>query len=154
MILLEASIQLVPDGTLLLHLVMVCVMVVVLNRTLLKPINQILAEREKQIAGRRQEAEAMALETQEKLKKYSDALRDARADGTRRHRWRHHLDGTDAADRTGAVHVSVPPRRARQGHLAPQIRSRQLLRQRDAQESADSVGHCRGQASECDLTQR
>ena len=83
MILLEASIQLVPDGTLLLHLVMVCVMVVVLNRTLLKPINQILAEREKQIAGRRQEAEAMALETQEKLKKYSDALRDARADGYR-----------------------------------------------------------------------
>ena len=83
MILLEASIQLVPEGTLLLHLVMVCVMVVVLNRTLLKPINQILAEREKQIAGRRQEAEAMALETQEKLKKYSDALRDARADGYR-----------------------------------------------------------------------
>lgn len=83
MILLEASIQLVPDGTLLLHLVMVCVMVVVLNRTLLKPINQILAEREKQIAGRRREAEAMALETQEKLKKYSDALRDARADGYR-----------------------------------------------------------------------
>ena len=83
MILLEASIQLVPDGTLLLHLVMVCVMVVVLNRTLLKPINQILAEREKQIAGRRREAEAMASETQEKLKKYSDALRDARADGYR-----------------------------------------------------------------------
>ena len=83
MILAESSIQLVPDGTLLLHLVMVCVMVVVLNRTLLKPINQILAEREKQIAGRRQEAEAMALETQEKLKKYSDALRDARADGYR-----------------------------------------------------------------------
>ena len=83
MILLEASIQLVPDGTLLLHLVMVCVMVVVLNRTLLKPINQILAEREKQIAGRRKEAEAMASETQEKLKRYSDALREARADGYR-----------------------------------------------------------------------
>lgn len=81
MILLEASIQLVPDGTLLLHLVMVCVMVVVLNRTLLKPINQILAEREKQIAGRLKEAEAMASETQEKLKRYNDALREARADG-------------------------------------------------------------------------
>ena len=81
MILLEASIQLVPDGTLLLHLFMVGVMVFVLNRTLLKPINQILAEREKQIAGRLKEAEAMASETQEKLKKYNDALRDARADG-------------------------------------------------------------------------
>jgi F-type H+-transporting ATPase subunit b len=81
MILLEASIQLVPDGTLLLHLFLVGVMVFVLNRTLLKPVNQILAEREKQIAGRLKEAEAMALETQEKLKKYNDALRDARADG-------------------------------------------------------------------------
>jgi F-type H+-transporting ATPase subunit b len=81
MILLEASIQLVPDGTLLLHLLMVCVMVVVLNRTLLKPVNQILAEREKQIAGRLKEAEALASETQEKLKRYNDALREARADG-------------------------------------------------------------------------
>jgi F-type H+-transporting ATPase subunit b len=81
MILLEAQIQLVPDGTLLLHLLMVAVMVFVLNRTLLKPINQILAEREKQIAGRLKEAEAMATETQEKLKRYSEALREARADG-------------------------------------------------------------------------
>lgn len=81
MILLEASIQLVPDGTLLLHLLMVGVMVFVLNRTLLKPINQILAEREKQIAGRLKEAEDMTSETQEKLKRYNDALREARADG-------------------------------------------------------------------------
>ena len=83
MILLEAQIQLVPDGTLLLHLLMVAVMVFVLNRTLLKPINQILAERDRQIAGRLKEAEAMAVETQEKLRKYNDALREARADGYR-----------------------------------------------------------------------
>ena len=83
MILLEASIQLVPDGTLLLHLFLVVVMVFVLNRTLLKPINQILAEREKQISGHLKEAEAMEAETQEKLKKYNDALREARADGYR-----------------------------------------------------------------------
>lgn len=83
MFLAETSIQLVPDGTLLLHLLMVVVMVAVLNRTLLKPINQILAEREKQITGRLKEAEAMAAETQEKMKKYNDALREARADGYR-----------------------------------------------------------------------
>jgi F-type H+-transporting ATPase subunit b len=81
MILAEASIQLVPDATLLLHLILVVVMVVVLNRTLLKPINQILSEREKQIAGRLQEAEAMAAESQEKLKKYNDTLREARSAG-------------------------------------------------------------------------
>jgi F0F1-type ATP synthase membrane subunit b/b' len=81
MILLEASIQLVPDGTLLLHLFLVVVMVFVLNRTLLKPINQILAERERQIAGSLKEAEMMAAERQEKLNRYNDALREARADG-------------------------------------------------------------------------
>ena len=83
MILLEASIQLVPDGTLLLHLLMVAVMVFILNRTLLKPINQILAEREKQITGQRAEAERLASETEEKLRKYNEALHDARVDGYR-----------------------------------------------------------------------
>ena len=83
MILAEASIQLVPDATLLLHLVLVVVMVFVLNRTLLKPINDILSEREKQITGRLKEAEAMAAESEEKLKKYNDTLREARAAGYR-----------------------------------------------------------------------
>ena len=81
MILAETSIQLVPDGTLLLHLLMVGIMVFVLNRTLLKPINEILAEREKQIAGRLKEAEELAAGTQEKLARYNGALREARADG-------------------------------------------------------------------------
>jgi len=57
------------------------VMVVVLNRTLLKPINHILAEREKQNTGRVREAEALAAESQEKLKKYNDTLREARTTG-------------------------------------------------------------------------
>lgn len=83
MFLAEAAIQLVPDGTLLLHLLLVVIMVFVLNRTLLKPINDILAEREKQIASRLKEAEAMAAETDEKLRRYNSALRDARAEGYR-----------------------------------------------------------------------
>jgi len=83
MFLAEASIQLVPDGTLLLHLLMVAVMVFVLNRTLLKPINEILAEREKQVAVRLREAEALAAETEEKLRKYNATLREARAEGYR-----------------------------------------------------------------------
>lgn len=83
MFLAETSIQLVPDATLLLHLLMVAIMVVVLNRTLLKPINRILAEREKQITGRLREAKAMVAETEDKLKKYNEALREARAEGYR-----------------------------------------------------------------------
>ena len=81
MVLLEATIQLVPDGTLLLHLLMVVVMVFILNRTLLKPINRILAERERQIEGRLKEAQALAAETEQKIKKYNEALHAARVDG-------------------------------------------------------------------------
>ena len=83
MFLAEASIQLVPDGTLLFHLLVIAVMVFVLNRTLLKPINQILAEREKQISGQLSEARAFKAETEEKQKKYNETLREARTDGYR-----------------------------------------------------------------------
>ena len=83
MFLAETSIQLVPDGTLLLHLAMVGIMVFILNRTLLKPINKILAERERQVEGRIKEAQLLAAETDEKLKQYNSTLREARAEGYR-----------------------------------------------------------------------
>ena len=83
MFLAEAAIQLVPDGTLLLHLLFIAVMVFVLNRTLLKPINQILAEREKQIGGRLSEAQMLSAEAEEKMKQYQAALREARGEGYR-----------------------------------------------------------------------
>jgi len=60
---------------------MVVVMVFILNRTLLKPINRILAERERQIEGRLKEAQALAAETEQKIKKYNEALHAARVDG-------------------------------------------------------------------------
>ena len=83
MFLAEASIQLVPDGTLLLHLLMVGVMVFILNRTLLKPINKILAERERQVEGSIKEAQQLSAETEEKLKQYNSTLREARSEGYR-----------------------------------------------------------------------
>ena len=42
----ENSIQLVPDGTLLINVLVVVLMIAVLNRTLYRPINSILRERE------------------------------------------------------------------------------------------------------------
>ena len=77
-VLAETSIQLVPDATLLLHLVMVVVMVFVLDRTLLKPVNRILSEREKEVRTGLSAAQALNAERQEKLKEYSRALKEAR----------------------------------------------------------------------------
>lgn len=81
MFLAESTIQLVPDATLLLHLLFIAVMVFVLNRTLLRPINEILAKREEEISGRLTEAERLSAEAAEKLTKYNATMREARAEG-------------------------------------------------------------------------
>jgi len=81
MFLAESSIQLVPDGTLLLHLLVIGIMVAVLNRTLLKPINRILKEREELLASRMSEAAVLAATRDEKLQAYESALRSARSEG-------------------------------------------------------------------------
>jgi F-type H+-transporting ATPase subunit b len=74
----ENSIQLVPDGTLLLHVLIILVMVYVLNATLFKPINQILEAREKRTRGRLSEAEEILQRVSEKLADYERSLRVAR----------------------------------------------------------------------------
>jgi F-type H+-transporting ATPase subunit b len=74
----ENSIQLVPDGTLLLHVLIILVMVYVLNATLFKPINSILEAREKRTRGRLTEAQEILQSVSEKLAEYERALRLAR----------------------------------------------------------------------------
>ena len=80
-LLAETSIQLVPDGTILLHIALILIMIAVLNRTLFEPINRILAEREKRGIGALAEAEEMERRVSLGKKQYSDALRSARASG-------------------------------------------------------------------------
>ena len=75
----ENSIQLVPDGTLLLHLITIVVMVFILNRTLFRPINKVLADREAETLGREREAKKLRATVEGSLLKYERGLRDARA---------------------------------------------------------------------------
>jgi len=76
----ENSIQLVPDGTLILHVIIILVMVYVLNATLFKPINQILASREKRTRGRLSEAQEILKSVSDKLARYERSLRQARGE--------------------------------------------------------------------------
>ena len=76
----ENSIQLVPDGTLLLHILIILVMIFVLNATLYKPINRILEAREKRTKGRLSEAEEIIKSVDEKLTDYERQLRQARGE--------------------------------------------------------------------------
>jgi F-type H+-transporting ATPase subunit b len=79
----ENSIQLVPDGTLFLHIAIILVMVFVLNATLFKPINRILEERDRRTRGRSSEAQDILQRVEENLTRYERTLREARAEGYR-----------------------------------------------------------------------
>jgi F-type H+-transporting ATPase subunit b len=79
----ENSIQLVPDGTLFLHIAIILLMVFVLNATLFKPINRILEERERRTRGRSGEAQDILRRVDEKVTQYERTLRETRAEGYR-----------------------------------------------------------------------
>lgn len=81
LMLAESSIQLVPDGTLFLHILLIVFMIFLLNLTLFRPINKILEEREQHTQGGAQGTRKFLKRIEESLNKYERALRDARANG-------------------------------------------------------------------------
>ena len=75
------SIQLIPDGTILIHIVIIIMMVFVLNRLLFKPVLRTLSEREARTHGRSDEARETVRKVGESLSRYETSLRQARAEG-------------------------------------------------------------------------
>ena len=72
------------DGSFLFIFFSILLLIYVLNRTLFKPINQVLDERERLGAGRIGEARRMLGEYEERLKRYESQLRDARGEAYQR----------------------------------------------------------------------
>ncbi len=79
----ENSIQLVPDGTLFLHIAIILLMVYVLNATLYRPINRVLEERENRIKGGAGSTQDILRRIDEALNRYERTLRETRAEGYR-----------------------------------------------------------------------
>ena len=77
------SIQLVPDGTLVIHIAIIITMVFILNRVLFRPVNRILDERENRTRGRSKEAREIIQRVGDSMSRYEDSLRQARAEGYR-----------------------------------------------------------------------
>jgi F-type H+-transporting ATPase subunit b len=75
------SIQLVPDGTLVIHIAIIITMVFVLNRLLFRPVGRTLKEREARTHGRTGEAREIIQRVKESLSRYENSLRQARAEG-------------------------------------------------------------------------
>jgi F-type H+-transporting ATPase subunit b len=76
-----AGIQLVPDGTILIHIALILIMIGVLNRTFFKPINRVLQLRDRNKGGHSAEAQEIFKQVSEKNARYEAALREARTEG-------------------------------------------------------------------------
>ena len=76
-----AGIQLFPDGTLFIHIALILIMIWVLNRTFFKPINRVLASRDKHKFGPGGEAEKILNDAIEKEAKLNKETLAARSEG-------------------------------------------------------------------------
>lgn len=75
------GVQLVPDGSLIIHIVMILLMIFILNRTFFRPINRIIESRMKSQGGRFTEAEEILKRVGKKQSDYEENLRQARSEG-------------------------------------------------------------------------
>jgi F-type H+-transporting ATPase subunit b len=78
---LLAGIQLIPDGTLLIHIALILLMIWILNRTFFRPINKVLESRAKNTGGRSGEAQEILKQVQEKHTVFDSAMRETRSKG-------------------------------------------------------------------------
>jgi F-type H+-transporting ATPase subunit b len=67
------------DGSFLFIFISIFILIFILNRTLFKPINQTLDERERLGVGRLDEAKRMLVQYEERVNRYEEQLRAARA---------------------------------------------------------------------------
>lgn len=77
------SIQLVPDGTIFIHIAIIILMVFVLNRVFYKPILGLLEERDRNTRGRTGEAHDILRRVEEGTTRHEQRLRETRAEGYR-----------------------------------------------------------------------
>ncbi|HEX8072995.1 MAG TPA: hypothetical protein VF546_23820 [Pyrinomonadaceae bacterium] len=137
----EGSIQLVPDGTLVLHIAVIILMVYVLNATLFRPVNRILAEREARARRGTGAAADIMREVEANLTRYEETLRAARAEGYRL------LEQERAAalelrqERLGGVRAEVEQRiDAERAALARQTEQARATLTSDARRIAAEIG--------------
>jgi F-type H+-transporting ATPase subunit b len=76
-----SPVQLVPDGSLIIHIVMILLMIFILNRTFFRPINRIIEARVKNKGGRFTEAEEILRQVSKKQADYEAGLLQARSQG-------------------------------------------------------------------------
>lgn len=75
------KVYLVPDGTMFIHIALILLMIWVLNRTFFRPINRVLAARERKKGGSSGEAQSILKQVDEKQARYNAEMLRAREKG-------------------------------------------------------------------------
>lgn len=75
------GVRLIPDGTLIIHIALILLMIWVLNRTFFRPINRVLEARDRNKGGRSSEAQEILKNVGEKQARYDAAVLEARSEG-------------------------------------------------------------------------
>lgn len=75
------QVQLIPDGTIFIHIALILLMIWILNRTFFRPINKVIESREKNSGGRSSEAQEILNQVQTKNAAFEAEIRDARTEG-------------------------------------------------------------------------
>lgn len=75
------SIQLLPDGTLFIHIGLILVMIWILNRTFFRPVNKVIETREKNKGGHSSEADTLMKQVGEKQDRYNREILETRSEG-------------------------------------------------------------------------
>ncbi len=75
------EVRLVPDGTLIIHIALILIMIWVLNRTLFRPVNRIIEARERNKGGHSSEAQEILKNVGEKQSRIEAAMLEARSEG-------------------------------------------------------------------------
>ena len=75
------AVQLVPDGTILIHIGLILLMIWVLNRTFFKPIGKVIADRDARKGGGRGPAADILDQVSERETRYSEAIKETRLKG-------------------------------------------------------------------------
>lgn len=70
-----------PDGTLLIHIALILIMIWILNRTFFRPINRVIEARERNKGGHSSEAQEILKNVGEKQSRIEAAMLEARSEG-------------------------------------------------------------------------
>lgn len=77
----ENAVQLVPDGTIFIHIGLILAMIWVLNKTFYRPIARVIEGRDSRKGGGRGPAGTILDEVADKESRYSDAIKETRLEG-------------------------------------------------------------------------